>query len=54
MDLPGIEKETLSFDEIKGAFMAANMKQPHDYKVYMALGVLAFIQRNFTDAQTHF
>jgi Flp pilus assembly protein TadD len=44
----------LDFDTVRSAFLQAHTLKPKDSNVALALGVLAFIQRNFKEAALMF
>lgn len=46
--------DNLDFDTVRAAFIEAHHLKPKDTNVALALGVLAFIQRNFKDAARFF
>lgn len=52
--LPNIHDDDLALPQLREAYERAFQINPKDSNVSLALGVLSFIQRNFTQAAEHF
>ena len=52
--LPGIHEGELDLTQVRAAYEQAFLLNPKDSNISLALGVLSFIQRNFTQAAEHF